>query len=195
LKNDQIVGYNVLVGGGLGVTPSNKNTFPAVAQPLAFVTPDNVIRVAEAIVKTQRDFGNRADRKRARMKYLIHDWGMDKFRAKVEEYYGEPLTDPRPVEVADVEDHIGWHEQGDGRWFYGLHVDNGRVIDRDDCNMKTAIRQICEQTQPNLRITAHQSVLFTDVARTAGPLEAFFARTVSSSTMKSPRFDAGRWPA
>lgn len=173
VENDQIVGYNVLVGGGMGVTPSNKKTFPAVAKPLAFVTPDNVLRVSEAIVKTQRDFGNRADRKRARMKYLIHDWGMEKFRAKVEEYYGEPLTDPRPVEVADVEDHIGWHEQGDGRWFYGLHVDNGRVIDRDDCNMKTAIRQICEQLKPNLSITAHQSVLFTDLTpEQRDPLEA-----------------------
>jgi sulfite reductase (ferredoxin) len=164
VEEGRIVGYNVLVGGGMGVTPSNKNTFPAVAQPLAFVTPDNSLRLAEAVVKTQRDFGNRADRKRARMKYLIHDWGIDTFRAKVEEYYGEALTGPRPVEVSGVEDHVGWHEQGDGRWFYGLHVDNGRVIDRDDCNMKTAIRQICEQLQPNLRITANQSLLFTDVA-------------------------------
>ena len=173
VEDDRIVGYNVLVGGGMGVTPSNKNTFPAVAQPLAFVTPDNVIRVSEAVVKTQRDFGNRADRKRARMKYLLHDWGMEKFRAKVEEYYGEPLTDPRPVEVADVADHIGWHEQGDGCWFYGLHVDNGRVIDRDGCNLKTAIRQICEQIQPNLGITAHQSLLFTDLApEQREPLEA-----------------------
>ena len=163
VEDDRIVGYNVLIGGGMGVTPSNKNTFPAVAQPLAFVTPQNVVRISEAVVKTQRDFGNRADRKRARMKYLLYDWGMEKFRAKVEQYYGEPLTDPRPVKVADVEDHIGWHEQGDGRWFYGLHVDNGRVIDRDGCNLKTAIRQICEQIQPNLSITAHQSLLFTDL--------------------------------
>ncbi len=164
VENDQIVGYNVLVGGGMGMTPSNKNTFPAVAKPLAFVTPENVLRVSEAVLKTQRDFGDRADRKRARMKYLIRKWGIEKFRAKVEEYYGETLTDPRPVEVIDVEDHMGWHEQGDGRWFYGLHVDSGRVIDRDDCNMKTAIRQVCEQLQPNLRITANQSLLFTDVA-------------------------------
>ena len=63
-----------------------------------------------------------------------------------------------------MEDHLGWHEQGDGRWFYGLHVDSGRVIDRDGCNMKTAVRRICERLQPNLRITAHQSVLFTDLA-------------------------------
>ncbi len=160
---DRIAGYNVLVGGGMGVTPSNKNTFPALAKPLAFVTPDNVLRIAEAVLKTQRDFGSRSDRKRARMKYLIHDWGMDKFRAKVEEYYGEKLADPRPVAKIDVEDHLGWHQQGDGRWFYGLHIDSGRVIDRDGCNLKTAIGQVCQQLRPNLRITAQQDVLFTDV--------------------------------
>ena len=164
VEGERIAGYNVLVGGGMGVTPSNKNTFPAVAQPLAFVTPDNVLRVAEAVVKTQRDFGCRSDRKRARMKYLIHDWGIEKFRAKVEEYYGESLAESRPVAKVDVEDHIGWHEQGDGRWFYGLHIDNGRVIDRGGCNLKTAIRRVCEQLRLNLRITAHQSLLFTDVA-------------------------------
>lgn len=164
VENDRIAGYNVLVGGSMGVTPSNKNTFPAVAQPLAFVTPENVLRVVEAVVKTQRDFGCRSDRKRARMKYLIHDWGIARFRAKVEEYYGEPLADPRPVARLDVEDHIGWHPQGDGRWFYGLHIDNGRVIDRDGYNLKTAIRRVCEQLGLNLRITAHQSLLFTDVA-------------------------------
>ncbi len=173
VENDRIAGYNVLVGGGMGVTPSNKNTFPAVAQPLAFVTPENVLRAVEAVVKTQRDFGDRSDRKRARMKYLIHDWGLDKFRAKVEEYYGEPLAAPRPVAEAGVEDHIGWHEQGDGRWFYGLHIDNGRVIDRDGCQLKTAIRRVCEQLEPNLSITAHQSLLFADVApEQRGQLEA-----------------------
>ena len=192
VENDQIVGYNVLVGGGMGMTPSNKNTFPAVAQPLAFVTPDNVLRVSEAVLKTQRDFGNRADRKRARMKYLIKAWGLEKFRAKVEEFYGEPLTDPRPVEVADVEDHIGWHKQGDGRWFYGLHVDSGRVIDRDDCNLKMAIRQICEQLQPNLSITAHQSLLFTDLPpEQREPLEAILRE--NGVTLDGEISEVRRW--
>ncbi|MHB8901106.1 MAG: NADPH-dependent assimilatory sulfite reductase hemoprotein subunit [Thermoguttaceae bacterium] len=177
VDNDRIAGYNVLVGGGMGVTPSNKNTFPAVARPLAFVTPDNVLRIAEAIVKTQRDFGCRSDRKRSRMKYLIHDWGMDKFRAQVEEYYGEPLAAVRPMAELAVADHVGWHEQGDGRWFYGLHIDNGRVIDRAGCNLKTAIRQVCQQLRPNLRITASQSLLFTDVApEQRGTLEQILLR-------------------
>src|SRR5579871_4765857 len=82
VENQQIVGYNVLVGGGMGTTPSSKKTFPALAKPMTFVTPDQVVAVAEAIVKVQRDFGNRSDRKLARMKYLIHEWGLEAFKAK-----------------------------------------------------------------------------------------------------------------
>lgn len=163
VENGQLAGYNVLVGGGLGVTPSNENTFPALARPLAFVTPDQVIAMAEAVIRVQRDFGDRTNRKRARLKYLIFDWGLEKFRAKVEEYHGGRLADPRPVAPAAVEDHIGWHEQGDGHWYYGLHIDNGRVIDRGGCRLKTAIRQICSELEPNLRITANQSLLVTDL--------------------------------
>ena len=125
----KIVGYNVLVGGGMGVTPSAAKTFPAVAKRLAFVEPHEAIAVAEAIVKVQRDFGNRADLKQARMKYLIHSWGLPKFKAKVEEYLGaaeeicdlpsgavpRPFADPDPVDVTQHHDHLGWHEQGDGK--------------------------------------------------------------------------------
>jgi len=163
VEKDKVVGYNFLVGGGLGVTPSRKSTFPALAQPLAFVPTDEVIAVATAVVKVQRDFGNREDRKRARMKYLIADRGMDWFRAKVEEYYGSRLIDPRPVEVHGFHDHLGWHEQGDGRWFYGLNVENGRVLDRKGFRLKTALREICRTYAPGIRITGHQSLLFTDI--------------------------------
>ncbi len=91
VENDEIVGYNVLVGGGMGMTPALKKTFPAVAKRMAFVRPDQVVDVAEAVVKVQRDFGNRSDRKVARLKYLIANWGIEKFKAKVEEYYGQSL--------------------------------------------------------------------------------------------------------
>lgn len=163
-EDGEVVGYNVLVGGGFGVTPSNKNTFPALAQPLAYVAPDQVVDVATAIIKVQRDFGDRSDRKRARMKYLIFDWGLEKFRAKVEEYYGRPLTDPLPVRVTGFDDHIGWSPQGDGRWFYGLNIENGRIVDREGFTLKSALREICRTFHPGIRLTAHQSVLFTDVA-------------------------------
>jgi len=97
----RIVGYNVVVGGGMGLTPSAAKTFPAVAMRMAFIRPEQAIDVAEAIVKVQRDFGNRADRKVARLKYLLANRGLDWFKAKVEEYYGQPLAPPDPEDVWD----------------------------------------------------------------------------------------------
>jgi sulfite reductase (ferredoxin) len=163
-EGDELLGFNVLVGGGQGTTPSNANTFPALAKRMAFVSPDDVLAVAEAIVKVQRDFGNRSDRKRARMKYLIHDWGLEAFKAKVEEYFGRALPEPHPADVHGFDDHLGWNEQGDGRWFYGLNVENGRIHDASDSRLKAALREICQRLAPPLRFTPHQSILFCDLA-------------------------------
>ena len=160
----RIVGYNVLVGGGFGVTPSAKKTFPAVAKRFCFVDTEHVVELATAIVGVQRDFGNRADRKVARLKYLIADWGLDAFRAKVEEYFGAPLAEPNPVDVHGFDDHIGWQEQSDGVWCYGLNVENGRIQDTPRMQLKTALRRICSTLEPGIRLTAHQSLLMTDVA-------------------------------
>ncbi len=169
----KIVGYNVLVGGGFGVTPSAKKTFPAIAQPMCFVTPDQVIDVTTAIVKVQRDFGNRSDRKVARMKYLIHNWGLDRFKQKVEEYYGDELPAPRPVVIEDFNDGLGWHPQGDGRWFYGLNVENGRIKDEGEFRLKSALRLICDELGPAMRLTPHQSIIFCDLEESSRPrLEA-----------------------
>ena len=158
-----IIGYNMLVGGSFGVTPSAKKTFPALAKRIAFVRPDEVIDAATAVVKVYRDFGNRSDRKTARIKYLIADWGVPKFRAKVEEYFGRPMADPHPEDVWGFDDHLGWREQGNGRWFYGLNVENGRIADLEDWTLKDALREICSTIRPGIRLTSHQSILFTEV--------------------------------
>jgi sulfite reductase (ferredoxin) len=163
-RDFKIIGYNVLVGGGMGVVPSAAKTFPAVAKRMAFVRPDQVLDVATAIVKVQRDFGNRSDRKVARLKYTIHSMGLAQFKAKVEQYYGQPLPDPHPDDVTGFDDHLGWHEQGDGRWFYGLNIENGRIHDIDGWQLKTALREICRKCRPGVRLTANQSLLFTDIA-------------------------------
>lgn len=165
-EQGKILGYNVLAGGGMGVTPSAAKTFPALAKRLGFVSPDDVLPIAEAIVKVQRDFGNRSDRKTARLKYTIHTMGLDTFRAKVEEYFGKPLAPCHPADVHGFDDHIGWFEQGDGKFFYGFNVENGRVHDTSDFRLKTAIRRILREIQPGVRITSHQSLLFTDLAAT-----------------------------
>ncbi len=159
----KITGYNVLVGGGFGVTPSAKKTFPAVGKKLCRVTPDQALDVVTAIVKVQRDFGNRSDRKVARLKYLIANWGIPKFKEKVEEYYGSGLEDPADVDATGINDHMGWEEQGDGKWFYGLNVENGRIKDEGDFRLKAALQEICSTLKPELRLTAHQSILFCDL--------------------------------
>jgi sulfite reductase (ferredoxin) len=163
VRDGRIVGYNLAVGGSMGVTPSAKKTFPAIARRMAFAPAEEIVAIAEAIVKVQRDFGNREDRKRARLKYLIHDWGVAKFKAKVEEYYGKRLEDPTPDDVTGFNDHMGWDEQGDGRWFYGLNVENGRIRDDETMQLKTAIREICHTLHPGIRLTGHQSILFSNI--------------------------------
>ena len=163
-EQGKILGYNVLAGGGMGVTPSAAKTFPALAKRLGFVKPEDVLDIATAIVKVQRDFGNRSDRKVARLKYTIHTMGLENFRAKVEEYFGKPLAPCHPADVHAFDDHIGWCDQCDGKHFYGLNVENGRIHDTGDFRLKTALRQILNDVKPGVRITAHQSLLFTDLA-------------------------------
>ncbi len=165
-EQGKILGYNVLAGGGMGVTPSAAKTFPALAKRLGFVPPEDVLAIAEAIVKVQRDFGNRADRKTARLKYTIHTMGLENFRAKVEEYFGKPLAPCHPADVHGFDDHIGWFEQGDGKFFYGFNVENGRVHDTGEFQLKTAVRRILREIKPGVRITSHQSLLFTDLTAT-----------------------------
>jgi sulfite reductase (ferredoxin) len=163
VEKDAIVGYNVVVGGGMGVTPSAHKTFPAVAKRLAFVTPEQVVDVAEAIVKVQRDFGNREDRKIARLKYLIANWGIPTFKEKVEEYYGRALADPNPIDVTDVDDHIGWHDQGNGNLFLGVNIECGRIKDEGDFRLKTGMRALLEKYGMRTRLTPLQSVILCDI--------------------------------
>ena len=113
IENGRVVGYNVLVGGGMGRTSGNKTTFPFLAKPLCFVEPDEVVATAEAVVKFFRDHGNRADRKRARLKYVISDYGIEKVRdIFARDYFGKPVRLPRDIPVTGVDLHHGWQPQG-----------------------------------------------------------------------------------
>lgn len=166
----QIRAYHVLVGGGLGMTPADSTTFPTLAQPLCIVEPGEVLPLAAAIVRLFRDYGNRSNRRRARLKYLVADWGIERFRHKVEEYYGAALGPGERVEVDIPDPHLGWHVQANGRFWYGLYVENGRVADRGTCRMKSAIAEICRRLGPGIRLTPMMSVLVTDIEGEAKPL-------------------------
>jgi sulfite reductase (ferredoxin) len=159
----QLVGYNVLTGGGMGTTPSAQKTFPFLAEPLCYVDRAGFLKIGEAVLKVFRDFGNRSDRKRARLKYIIHDWGMPAFRAKVEEYLGERLADPKPVTISDVDDHLGWHAQGDGELFLGIPVENGRIKDEGDFRLASGLRVFFQKYQTPARLTCQQKILLANI--------------------------------
>jgi sulfite reductase (ferredoxin) len=97
------------------------------------------------------------------MKYLINDWGIEKFRTEVETYYGQSLADCTEDDVHGFDDHMGWQEQGDGKWSYGLNIENGRLYDNEDRQLKATLRSICNEFKTELRMTGHQSVIFTDI--------------------------------
>ncbi len=163
VRDGKIIGYNVLVGGSMGTTPANKRTYPALAKRMAFCTPEQAIDVSQAVLKVQRDYGNREDRKVARMKYLVDKWGIEKFRRAVEEYFGEPLADCTEDDVTGFDDHMGWQDQGDGKWSYGLNIENGRLYDDDHRQLKAMMRDVCHTFGNELRMTGHQSIIVTDI--------------------------------
>jgi sulfite reductase (ferredoxin) len=167
VENCRIVGYNVLVGGGMGMTHSKPETFPHLAQPICWIPAKALLNTAEAVVKLYRDHGNRADRKRARIKYLVHDWGVAKFRQVLEEYIGGTLAEPKPMQVYELDPHLGWHSQGDGKWFYGLSIENGRVKDDGSFRLRTALHKLVERLRPSLRLTPIQDVLLCDLPASA----------------------------
>jgi sulfite reductase (ferredoxin) len=163
----QVVGYNVLVGGSMGMSHGNANTFPMCAKPICYVESDRVLEAAEAVIKLFRDHGNRADRKRARIKYVVHDWGVEKFRAVLQTYVSFPLELPRDVAVTGFPLHLGWHAQGDGKFFYGVSVENGRIKDEGPFRLRTALRTLVEQLRPQIRLTPMQDILLCDLPESA----------------------------
>ncbi|PZA07688.1 NADPH-dependent assimilatory sulfite reductase hemoprotein subunit [Meiothermus sp. Pnk-1] len=164
-------GFTLLVGGGLGQSHGAKETHPVLAKPLATVRPEQLFEVVEAIVKVQRDHGRRDDRKYSRMKYLVEAWGLERFRAEVERYVGYALPEARALEWLSGDDHLGWHPQGDGKLFFGLFVENGRVKE----NLRAAIREVVERFAPEVRLTAQQNLLFVGIDPSdQAALEAIF---------------------
>src|SRR5262249_50304426 len=114
-RDGQVEGYTVIVGGGFGMSHGKTETFPALAKPLFYVSREHAVKAAIAVVTTQRDFGNRTDRKQARLKYLVSERGIDWFRNEVKKRLDIPIKPPREVEWDTVSDSLGWHEQGDGK--------------------------------------------------------------------------------
>ena len=159
-----LLGYNLAVGGGLGMSHGNAQTFPRVADVLGFLTPDRLLDVAKAVLTVHRDFGDRTNRKHARLKYVLEEKGPGWCRAEIERRLGGPLEDPRPVRFDRQGDLFGWHEQHDGRQFLGLYVEAGRIKDAGEMRLKTALRRIASEFRPEVRLTPSQNLLLVNVA-------------------------------
>jgi sulfite reductase (ferredoxin) len=175
-ERGRLVGFNVLVGGGLGRTHGKEDTYPRLADELGFATTGEVIEVAEAVVRVQRDYGNRRDRRHARLKYLLDAQGLDWFRGEVERHLGRRLAPPAPIEVSDIEDHLGWHAQGNRRSFLGVFIENGRIRDGTDRRLRTGVRRVVETVGSGVRFTPQQNLLLTDILdRQVGLVERILA--------------------
>jgi sulfite reductase (ferredoxin) len=163
VSNGMVVGYTILIGGGLGMTHRNESTFPRLGSPVAFVEPEHLIDTCLAVVAIQREYGNRKDRKQARLKYLVEQWGVPRFRAEMSRRLGLKLEDGHDLEWDDAYDHLGWNLQGDGNLYLGIYVENGRVLDDGRLRMRTGFRKLVEELRPGVALTPQQNVLFTDI--------------------------------
>lgn len=177
VEEGKLVGFNVVAGGGLGRSHGNDATFARLADVVGFCTPDQVVPVAEAVVTTQRDFGDRTNRKHARLKYTIQDRGLDWFRGEVESRLGWKFAPARAVKFDSQADDYGWHRDVDGDWYFTLLVLSGRIKDTEELKMKTAIREIAEIHDGEFRLTANQNLMISGVTEEKkGRIEAILAK-------------------
>ncbi len=162
-KKGELQGFNIFAGGGLGRTHNKEETFARAADAIGYVAKDDIYNFVKAIVATQRDYGDRVSRRHARMKYLINDWGVDKFKIQVDSYFGKPIAPQKKLPEFKYLDYLGWQEQGDGKLFLGISIDNGRVKDAGDWQLRTALREIVKQFQLPMRLTPSQSLILYDI--------------------------------
>jgi sulfite reductase (NADPH) hemoprotein beta-component len=162
-QNGKLAGYNLLAGGGMGMSHGNAHTFPRLADVIGFLAPEHLEAVTKAVVSIHRDFGDRANRKHARLKYVLEERGVDWFRLEVEQRAGCKLEPAREFHFTRQGDLLGWHKQTNGNYFLGLFVENGRIRDEGSYRLKTGLRGVVERFLPEVRLTASQNLLLVDV--------------------------------
>ena len=163
LENDELVGFNVTAGGGMGASHGDAETYPRLADVIGFITPEQLFATAEAVLTTQRDFGNRVVRKRARLKYTIDDRGLDWFVAEVQRRAGFEFAPAREFRFDHNGDRFGWVEGEDQRWHLNLRIEAGRVVDRPGATLLSGLREIARIHQGEFRLTPNQNLVVADV--------------------------------
>jgi sulfite reductase (NADPH) hemoprotein beta-component len=160
----KLSGFNVAVGGGMGMSHGIESSFPRLADVIGFCTVDQVIDVAEKAVLVQRDYGDRTDRRHARLKYTIQDRGIEWFKQELHSYLGYPLAAERPYQFADNGDRYGWFEDERGNSHLNLFIQGGRVLDTPTYPLRTGLREIAKIHDGDFRLTANQNLVIANVA-------------------------------
>ena len=166
-ENNELKGYNLCLGGGLGMTHNKPNTYPRLATPICFIPENKLLDGVAAVVKLHRDFGDRTNRKHARLKYVVEENGIEWTRENLERLYGEKMEDPKQMGEFKVVDHMGWHEQGDGKYYLGIVVSSGRIGDRDDEKVKSALKDVVGKYKMDIVLTADQNIILCDIEESA----------------------------
>jgi sulfite reductase (NADPH) hemoprotein beta-component len=164
LEDDKLVGFNVLIGGGMGSSHGDKATYPQLGKVIGFCRPDQIQDVAEKVITIQRDYGNRSSRKNARFKYTVDRLGLETVKTELENRLGWSLEEARPFHFDNNGDRYGWVKGIKGKWHLTLFIQNGRVADFDDYKLKTALREIAKVHTGEFRITANQNVIIANVS-------------------------------
>lgn len=157
-------GFNLVAGGGLGSTHGKAETFPRLGDRIGFLRAAQAVDVLLAATAIYRDYGDRANRKHARLKYVLEDRGVEWFREELTQRLGAPLEPVAPVPHYGVSDHLGWHRQADGRWLVGIWVESGRIKDTPEHRVRAGLRTIVSEVQPEIRLTAHQNIVLANIS-------------------------------
>lgn len=164
IEEGKLKGFNIAIGGGLSATHGNSATYPRLATVIGFAdTEEKVLKTIYEAVTVQRDFGNRSDRKLARLKYTVDTLGVEKYKEEVEKRTGFKLEPARPYTYDERKDFYGWQKAANGLWYYTLFVENGRVLDDEQVAMKTALLEIAKTDKCNFLFTSSQNIIISDV--------------------------------
>lgn len=164
IEDGKLQGFNIAIGGGLSSTHGNPDTYPRLATVIGFTdTEEKTMKAVYEVLTVQRDYGNRSDRKFARLKYTVDKYGVDFLRSEIEKRAGFKLEEPRPFSFSERRDYYGWEQNHEGRWYYTLFIENGRVLDDEGLKLKSALLEIAETGKANFRFTCNQNLILSDI--------------------------------
>ena len=165
IENNQLLGFNIAVGGGLSTTHGNKETYARLGTVIGYCdSEEKTLKAVYEVLTIQRDYGNRSDRKLARLKYTLDKYGVDWFIKELQQRTGFALEKARPYQLSQRTDYFGWHKSEQGLWYYTIFVENGRILDDETVKLKSALLEVAHTGKANFRFTCNQNVILADIA-------------------------------